>query len=258
MADFITATSNLTSDAERLAHLYDALYLVLPEYDTSRYCHIYSGDALAAIQKALSGISLNDAVADRIDAGISALNSYHMNCMSSLTAAITSFQTAPSTQFIPTLIDTITTAVPGQIIQVFPFLINNLGNTYNETAVRVGLITGLSQSLNDYIPTSSSDATSLLVTLQTLFDDTIEMTSNYAWNETTNSLSELKAAVTDLLMDLITTQPNIISQNYSDNLPACVIAYRMYRDADREKEIMDNNYVQFPGFIPSTVNVKAY
>ncbi len=90
----------------------------------------------------------------------------------------------------------------------------------------------------------------LLTTIDTLIDSGISDDEYYAWADVQSTLVKYTSEL----------EPNLATSNtvqLTASLPALVVAYNLYGDADREEELTTRNAIANPLFIPAGVDLEV-
>lgn len=72
-----------------------------------------------------------------------------------------------------------------------------------------------------------------------------------------DALADLRARVAADLTERAAKLPQIRTVEVPAEAPACVLAWRLYRDAERTGEIVDRNALEHPGFVSGSLRVLA-
>ena len=84
--------------------------------------------------------------------------------------------------------------------------------------------------------------------IQEIIEEQINLTE---LDDLFQSLSDLLAALVDIMMDLDRTEKNVLQYTPLETLPALVLAYELFDDEDQEEEIISRNNIKHPGFVPA-------
>ena len=118
-------------------------------------------------------------------------------------------------------------------------------------------ISSLSLASESYYLTSSTDALTLLYLITDLIDAEILYCGNNFLDQTFTALNRLRSAVTTDILARGASLAPLKSVSFKSNLPAAVIAQRLYRDGSREDEIITRVDPPNPLFMPQSMTVLA-
>jgi prophage DNA circulation protein len=101
---------------------------------------------------------------------------------------------------------------------------------------------------------SRDDALAIRTTLLDALDVQMESASDDAVYQ---ALSDLRTAVAEDLRERGTRLPQLRTVTPGATLPALVLAYQIYGDAERDAEIVSRNKIAHPGFVPGGVPLEV-
>lgn len=138
-------------------------------------------------------------------------------------------------------------------LSTFSPIVRSDAEKVNLLAIRTSVISSLGFALSEIEPVSSNEAAAMLDVAIPIFDQLILDLSDANVLGVASEVRTLKANVVAFFENLVVTKPEIINVTYNVSLPASVIAYKLYRDATRADELVANNPVTNPLFMPQTV-----
>lgn len=97
---------------------------------------------------------------------------------------------------------------------------------------------------------SRQDVDALKATLRQPFDDAEEIAADEMDQATFIALVELDAAITNFLVVSARPLPRMTSYQFAAPLPSLVLAYRLYQDASRADQVVQENKIVHPLFCP--------
>lgn len=97
---------------------------------------------------------------------------------------------------------------------------------------------------------SRDEVEALLAIMQVAFSDAEEVAANRVDSEVYQAIVALHASVTHHLVVTSQPLPRIIQYGYDDNFPSLYIAQKLYADANRADEVLNQNRVIHPAFCP--------
>jgi prophage DNA circulation protein len=97
---------------------------------------------------------------------------------------------------------------------------------------------------------SRQDIDALLTALRQPFDDAEEIAADDMDQATFAALIQLDAALTNYLVTTARPLPRMTNYQFAVPLPSLVIAYRLYQDASRADQIVQENKIVHPAFCP--------
>lgn len=115
---------------------------------------------------------------------------------------------------------------------------------------RRAAIASVATAASKYQPTSSDDAAAVRDAVTSLIDAEIEVAGNQGEDSTYGALRTLRAAVVQDLNKRGAGLASIATFTFKANLPALVIAQRLYRDASRADELVTQANPAHPAFMP--------
>ena len=117
---------------------------------------------------------------------------------------------------------------------------------------RRAAIGAVASAASTYEPTSADDAAAVRDTVTALIDSEIEIAGNQGEDGTYGALRSLRAAVIQDLNSRGAGLAAIETFTMKANLPALVVAQRLYRDAGRADELVAQANPVHPAFMPIT------
>jgi prophage DNA circulation protein len=99
--------------------------------------------------------------------------------------------------------------------------------------------------------TSRQDVEAVRTTLRQPFDNAEELAADDMDQTTFMALVSLDAAITNYLVVTARPLPRMIGYQFAASLPSLVIAYRLYQDASRADQVVQENKVVHPAFCPA-------
>ncbi|SIT43663.1 putative bacteriophage DNA circulation protein, Mu-like protein [Paraburkholderia piptadeniae] len=117
---------------------------------------------------------------------------------------------------------------------------------------RRAAIASVAIAASRYQPTSSDDAAAVREAVTALIDLEIEVAGNQGEDSTYGALRTLRAAVVQDLNKRGAGLASIATFNFKANLPALVLAQRLYRDPSRADELVAQADPAHPAFMPQT------
>ena len=97
---------------------------------------------------------------------------------------------------------------------------------------------------------SRQDVEALRTVLRQPFDNAEELAADDMDQTTFMALVSLDAAITNYLVVTARPLPQMIGYQFAVSLPSLVIAYRLYQDASRADQVVQENKVVHPAFCP--------
>jgi prophage DNA circulation protein len=122
---------------------------------------------------------------------------------------------------------------------------------------RRAAVIGIAQASASYTPTSFDDAVALRATVVALLDEQINTASAHADDATYAALRTLRTAVMQDLQARGSTLATLKTVSLGANLPALVLAQRLYQDPARAPELVRRVAPVHPLFMPRDVRVLA-
>jgi prophage DNA circulation protein len=98
--------------------------------------------------------------------------------------------------------------------------------------------------------TSRQDVDALRAALRQPFDGAEEIAADDMDQATFMALIELDAAITNFLVTTARPLPRMIGYQFATSQPSLVIAHRLYQDASRADQIVQENKIVHPAFSP--------
>ncbi|MCP1761943.1 hypothetical protein [Bradyrhizobium japonicum] len=105
--------------------------------------------------------------------------------------------------------------------------------------------------------TSRDDASNTATEMSSAFSDAAEVASDDLDAGSYMAIINLQATVVKRLADVGRTLPRVINYSFAGVMPALTMAQRAYADADRTQELIDENKVVHPAFMPMTGRMLA-
>lgn len=103
----------------------------------------------------------------------------------------------------------------------------------------------------DLVLRSRADADAILARFTAAFEPAIEEAADNDEAEVYRALREVRAAVTRRLVDEGRPLPQIVAYNVPRPIPSLVLAHRLYGDASRHIELINENKIRHPAFAPA-------
>lgn len=100
--------------------------------------------------------------------------------------------------------------------------------------------------------TSRDDASNTATEMSAAFSEAAEVASDDLDAGSYMAIINLQATVVKRLVDVGRTLPRVINYSYARVMPALTIAQRAYAGADRSQELIAENKVVHPAFMPMT------
>lgn len=72
------------------------------------------------------------------------------------------------------------------------------------------------------------------------------------------ALIDLRAAFSSRMLDVAATLPELVDFTPQESVPALVLAYDLYGDAERDREIVARNAIKNPNFVPGSVPIQVF
>jgi prophage DNA circulation protein len=116
-------------------------------------------------------------------------------------------------------------------------------------AVRVLSIYQLGQAVSDYSPNSQQDAFELRQRVATLIDREMTLATMGFKDNYYEGMSQLRVTLVLFLNNIAINLPPSEQYSFNANLPAVVLAYRLYQDTTLEADLVARNIPVDPGFM---------
>lgn len=104
---------------------------------------------------------------------------------------------------------------------------------------------------------SRDDASNTATEITAAFSNAAEVASDDLDAGSYMAIINLQATVIKRLVDVGRSLPRVITYSYAVVMPALTMAQRAYADADRAQELIDENKVVHPAFMPMTGRMLA-
>ncbi|KYK43436.1 hypothetical protein A1D31_18635 [Bradyrhizobium liaoningense] len=111
--------------------------------------------------------------------------------------------------------------------------------------------------VGEMVFTSRDDASNTATEITAAFSDAAEVASDNLDAGSYMAIINLQATVIKRLVDVGRSLPRVITYSYAGVMPALTMAQRAYSDADRAQELIDENKVVHPAFMPMTGRMLA-
>ena len=118
-------------------------------------------------------------------------------------------------------------------------------------------LASVAQACADYQPSSYNDATTLLENVTTLFDAEIETAGDAEDDASFTALRALRGAVVGDLQARGASLAPLVTMSFAGSLPALVLAHRIYGDAGRSDQLIQQTQPVNPLFMPQTFQALA-
>ena len=188
------------------------------------------------------------------------------NNLTSVSAIISASTAATVASSIQTLIADTSAALndPGDQLRLLSQLASYQSPTVlaggAETAalIRRTALCAIANSVSNYDPISSNDAEARIAFVLPLFDAEIEYAGDQNNLLSFDALQQMRQGIFDDLSTRAANLPEVINVAVPSNLPACVIAQRLYQDGSRDMELIVRNDPIHPGFMNSVVEALSF
>jgi prophage DNA circulation protein len=121
-------------------------------------------------------------------------------------------------------------------------------------ALRKASAASLVRATQDYVPTSQQDAFRVRDQVASLLDDLATYCADIFDDASADALDAARVAIVEDLSARGGALASVETLSFNANLPALVLAYRLYGDATRAGDLVArNSLVPDPGFMPSTI-----
>lgn len=114
---------------------------------------------------------------------------------------------------------------------------------------RVLSIYQLAQAVSTYIPNSQQDAFNLRKRVASLIDSEMTLATKGFKDNYYQGMSKVRIVVIEYLNNAAIILPPAEQYTFQSNLPAVVLAYRLYQDTTLEADIVARNIPADPGFM---------
>lgn len=120
-------------------------------------------------------------------------------------------------------------------------------SAYVETA----LLVAIARTARSVVLASWDEATEIRTRLVALFDAAQERAADRYDAKHARELSSLAALVTRALVERARPLARVTTYDVPSRLPVVVLAHRLYQDSSRTRELLTQNRVVHPGFMPA-------
>ncbi|KFX64267.1 hypothetical protein KBK24_0121775 [Burkholderia sp. K24] len=118
-------------------------------------------------------------------------------------------------------------------------------------------LAGVAQACASYQPSSYNDATTVLENVTTLFDAEIETAGDAEDDASFTALRALRSAVVSDLQTRGGDLAALVTMSFAGSLPALVLAHRIYDDASRADQLVQQVQPVHPLFMPPSFQALA-
>ncbi|MBN3852012.1 DNA circulation family protein [Paraburkholderia sp. Ac-20340] len=130
-------------------------------------------------------------------------------------------------------------------------------STATSALLRRAAIAQLAQTVAIYQPSSYDDAVSMMSTVTSLLDDEIEIAGDASDDNSYTALRSMRSAVVADLQARAADLASLATMSFGTTLPALVLAHRIYGDASRADQLVQQIAPVHPLFMPSTFQALA-
>ena len=123
--------------------------------------------------------------------------------------------------------------------------------------LRRAALAAIGNAVATYVPTSYDEAISTLNIVTGLIDAEILVAGDAGDDESYNALVAMRQAVVAALTTSGATLPRLETFTFRTPLPALVLANRLYQDAGRTDELVQQANPIHPAFMPTTIQALA-
>lgn len=123
--------------------------------------------------------------------------------------------------------------------------------------LRRAALAAMGKAVASYVPSSYNEAMSTMSNVTGFIDAEILVAGDAGDDESYKALIALRQAVVSALTTNGATLPNLETFNFRAALPALVMANRLYQDASRTDELIQQANPIHPAFMPATVKALA-
>lgn len=239
-----------------------------------RYAHGNVSSALVKSQKATnSGATIDDLLASHtqnlgaVDRASAALGTAAASLDADSGEAFTAAAQALMDALVATIPDPgIAVALLGELVSYQPVAFSSDSAIGNAQAVaqdataallRRGALAAMAQQVATYAPVSHDDAVALMGTVAGYLDAEILTAGDAGDDESYAALIGLRQGVVDYLSTAGATLPRLETFQFKAPMPSLVMANRLYGDAARAEELVEQADPIHPVFMPTTVKVLA-
>lgn len=239
-----------------------------------RYAHGNVSSALVKSQKATnSGATIDDLLTSHtqnlaaVDRASAALSAAAANLDADSGDAFTAAAQALMDALVATIPDPgIAVALLGELVSYQPVAFSSDSAIGNAQAVaqdataallRRGALAAMAQQVATYAPASHDDAVALMGTVAGYLDAEILTAGDAGDDESYAALLGLRQGVVDYLSTAGATLPRLETFQFKAPMPSLVMANRLYGDATRAEELVEQADPIHPAFMPTTVKVLA-
>lgn len=124
-----------------------------------------------------------------------------------------------------------------------------------EEMVRVSNIAETSRIMAGLALASADEATAIRDELAAAFEDLLD--STVTEDPLFEALQDLRTEIVNHLQRVAQELPAVSKTTPAATVPALVLAYNLYTDANRDLEIVDRNRIKNPGFLPGAVELEV-
>jgi prophage DNA circulation protein len=107
------------------------------------------------------------------------------------------------------------------------------------------------QIIASMVFTSRQDVEALKLSLRAPFDAAEELAADDMDQASFMALIGVDAAITNFLVTTARPLPRMMGYQFATSLPSLVIAYRLYQDASRADQVVQENKIVHPAFCPA-------
>lgn len=179
------------------------------------------------------------------------------------------------TAAVQALMDSLVAAIPdpgtaiallGELASYHPAAFSSDSQVGNAQAVaqastsallRRAALSAMAQEVAVYAPASYDDAMALMTTVTGYIDAEILLAGDSGDDESYSALLGLRQGVINYLTTTGATLPRLETFSFKAPLSALVMANRLYGDASRDGELVEQANPRHPAFMPTTVRVLA-
>jgi prophage DNA circulation protein len=269
IADFKVLVGRITHDVRSISSLAS---LLTGNY--GRYANANVSSALIASKKAKdSSATMADLLAK--NTANRATVDVAMDNLVNAAAGLDASSSQTFTDAVQALMDALVAGIadPGNAIALLgplasytPAAINGTGTigaaktvAQNATSalLRRAALAAIGRVVATYVPASYDEAISTMTTVTGFLDAEILVAGDAGDDESYNALIALRQVVVAALTTSGATLPSLETFSFKAALPALVMANRLYQDATRSDELIQQANPIHPAFMPLTVNALA-
>lgn len=130
-------------------------------------------------------------------------------------------------------------------------------STASASLLRRAGVTALAQLSSQYQPVSRDDAQSVLDVVLAAIDAEITIAGDAGEDDVYNGLRAMRTAVVEDLNTRAASAPSLMTVSMAASLPASVLAQRLYQDATRADELVQEANPIHPAFMPVSFQALA-